>query len=48
MDAVAVAELVPWRFVVGCGPRESQVRAVSRADTFGGCPGSWSVVPRRI
>jgi hypothetical protein len=37
-----------WPFVVGCGPRESQVRAVSRADTFGGCPGSWSVVPRRI
>ena len=37
-----------WRFVVGYGSHESQVRADSRADTFGGCPGSWFVAPRRI
>lgn len=37
-----------WRFVVEYGSHESQVRADSRADTFGGCPGSWFVVPRRI
>ena len=48
MDAVAIAELVRWRFVVEYAPRESEVRADSRADTFGGCPGSWFVVPRRI
>jgi hypothetical protein len=45
MDAVAIRT---WRFVVEYGPHESQVRADSRADTFGGCPGSWFVVPRRI